>query len=297
MKKNNKEKINLIITEPGQKEPESFNPSSYYQEIMDIDEKNEDDIISYDEKKDYINLFLESFVNKIEEVLRSFYFMELFYISINKDNKSSLIRDDLKQRVKKITLFIEDIQSKFFDNISINELNQLYLLTNKYIDYFRETKEMVIFLKENYFKNIKTISYAAFANKKSFELESLCKETEQKIKEFKSIYEIYDYCSYYSGDLIVETVNALVECFKKSNNREYIKTYNFNYFLESDVIMQFDFLKWVNLFNKIKYVMKTTSNVEMFDYLKFDTLFRKLEKRYLLVLIYNETENNRRGNN
>ena len=101
MKKNNKEKINLIITEPAQKEPESFNPSSYYQEIMDIDEKNEDDIISYDEKKDYINLFLESFVNKIEEVLRSFYFMELFYISINKDNKSSLIRDDLKQRVKK----------------------------------------------------------------------------------------------------------------------------------------------------------------------------------------------------
>ncbi|MFA5482535.1 MAG: hypothetical protein WC278_04120, partial [Bacilli bacterium] len=100
MKKNNKEKINLIITEPAQKEPESFNPSSYYQEIMDIDEKNEDDIISYDEKKDYINLFLESFVNKIEEVLRSFYFMELFYISINKDKKSSLIRDDLKQRVK-----------------------------------------------------------------------------------------------------------------------------------------------------------------------------------------------------
>ena len=162
MKKNNKEKINLIITEPAQKEPESFNPSSYYQEIMDNDEKNEDDIISYDEKKDYINLFLESFVNKIEEVLRSFYFMELFYISINKDNKSSLIRDDLKQRVKKITLFIEDIQSKFFDNISINELNQLYLLTNEYIDYFRETKEMVIFLKENYFKNIKTISYADY---------------------------------------------------------------------------------------------------------------------------------------
>lgn len=297
MKKITKEKINFIIPEPAQKEPESLNPSSHYQEMLDIREQNLDTSIENDEKMAYISMFLENYVKLIEEVLQSFYFMELFYVSINKDKKVSLIRTELKERINKLSSFTSEINKKFIDGISEKELNSLYLETDEYIKYYNVTKEMVLFVKNNYYKNIKTISYAAFANKKSSELELLCRETEIRINEFKNIHEVYDFCSYYSGDLIVETVTALVECFKKSNNREYIKTYNFKYFLDSDIIMQFDFIKWVNLFNKIKYVMKTTSKVEIFDFLKFDTLYRKLEKRYLLVLIYNEIENNRKGNN
>lgn len=297
MKKTTKETINFIIAEPAQKEPESFNPSTHYQEMTEFTEKSLNTNISRDEKIDFINLFLETYVKKTEEVLQSFYFMELFYVSIIKDKKVSLIRDELKERIGKISSSIKEIRKKLIEDIENEEIDNLYLLTNEYIKYFKITKEMVMFVKNNYYKNIKTISYAAFANKKSFELELLCRETEVKLSEFHTIYDVYDYCSYHNGDLIVETVSALVECFKKSNNREYIKTYNFKYFLDSDIIMQFDFLKWVNLFNKIKYVMNTTSNVEIFDFLKFDTLYRKLEKRYLLVLIYNEIENNRKGNN
>lgn len=297
MKKNTKEKINFIVPEPAQKEPKSFNPSYHYQEMVDVVEKQLDINVSRDDKMAYVNFFLETYEEKIEKVLQSFYFMDLFFVSIAKDKKVLIIRDDLKIRIKKVSSFIKEIKEKFIDDILDKELNELYLLTDEYIKYFFITKEMVLFVKDNYYKNIKTISYAAFANKKSTELELLCKETEIRINEFKNIHEVFDYCSYHSGKLIVDTVNALVECFKKSNNREYIKTYNFKYFLDSDIIMQFDFIKWVNLFNKIKYIMNTTSNVEIFDFLKFDTLFRKLEKRYLLVLIYNETINNRKGNN
>lgn len=296
MKKAQKEKINIILSEHAKKEPESLNVSTHYQEMQEMVEDIIKPVVSEDKKREFINSFLEVYVKKIEDLLQKFYFMELFFVSINKDQKVSLIRENLKERIKYISTFIKEISERYTDDINFEDLNILYSLVNKYIEYFKETREMVFFVKDNYYKNIKTISYAAFGGKKSFELELLCRETEAKLREFKNIEEVYDYCSYYSGDLIVETVNALVECFKKSNNREYIKTYNYKYFLDADIIMQFDFLKWVNLFNKIKYVMNTTSNVEIFDFLKFDTLYRKLEKRYLLVLIYNETQSNKKGN-
>ncbi|HHX78711.1 MAG TPA: hypothetical protein GX695_03035, partial [Acholeplasmataceae bacterium] len=129
MKKITKEKINFIIPEPAQKEPESLNPSSHYQEMLDIREQNLDTSIENDEKMAYISMFLENYVKLIEEVLQSFYFMELFYVSINKDKKVSLIRTELKERINKLSSFTSEINKKFIDGISEKELNSLYLET------------------------------------------------------------------------------------------------------------------------------------------------------------------------
>ena len=52
--------------------------------------------------------------------------------------------------------------------------------------------------------------------------------------------------------------------------------------------MVMSFSEWVDLFTKLLYIKRIAKDIELFDYLHFKNHYQELEKRYAIMLIYNE---------
>ena len=51
-------------------------------------------------------------------------------------------------------------------------------------------------------------------------------------------------------------INTFVMYVKESGNEEYIRLYDRKYFLPSDVVISLDVKEWVELYNKLKFVLR-----------------------------------------
>ncbi|HOF43632.1 MAG TPA: hypothetical protein PLE44_03480 [Bacilli bacterium] len=289
--KRNKEVIDIILSGEPKRGKSQLELAELYHEMKAI-KKEEDPYLDYtlDQKNKKINEFIIEFPLSLESFLNRLYTLLLFQEGIKKDlkfkinlekvNDASLIFKDACKTLSEAYSDVDKAKEDAVDQI----FNQLRIYEKK----FKEASEILSYLYDTYFRNIKMTSLAAIKDKKSYELEGLAREVNALIKSYSNLEHAYYDIYYYSGDLIVKTVKALVSCLEKGKNKSYALTYNYSYFLKSDAILNFELKEWINLFNKFKFIMKTTSNVELYDYLQFSELYQKLEKRYFVVLIFYE---------
>ncbi len=247
-----------------------------------------------EEKKEKIINTAIHFEKQFEELKHNQNFLKLFARAANKDNKYHEKMKLLAKQIAKLKTSRSDFAPKLeavkvmalsnaeFENIAsqLDDLLMLYLEANRNVN----------FIKEKNYKHLKMSSFSICNDKTSLELELLTSEVEKLILSYKNIHTAYDHIFYNSGSLIVDTINALVECLQNSNNKELKNDYKYSYFLSSTIVLSLSFSEWVELFTKIKYVMRVASKVELFNYLKFKDLYSELEKRYILMLIFNEMQ-------
>lgn len=294
--KRNKEVIDITLSGQPKMKKAQANLGDLYHEMKEI-KKDVNPYLEFslDQKNEKITKFINEFDNTSEPFFKRLYTIILFQEGIKKDLKfkinieqvynSSII---LKEASKTLKVEYESI-----DKANVEEVDVIIDKISAYEKEFKETNAILNYLYDAYFRNIKMTSLAAIKDKKAYELEGLSREVNDLIKAYNNLEHAYYDIYYYSGDLIVKTVKALVNCLEKGKNKSYATIYNYGYFLKSDAILNFEFKEWIALFNKFKFIMKTTSNVELYDYLQFSELYQKLEKRYFVILIFYELRGGR----
>lgn len=298
--KRKKEVIDIHLPEiPITKNNPNVKDDEIYSEEINYDgnQHSLDDCFTSEEKVSKISDNMASYDKKSDALLHQYYFLKLFSKVASKDREFNLLMFETDKQINRLRRNHENLKKKFdvmkyIDNPDMMDIDEIFSKLNELFDFYREINKRLNGIQRTYYSDLKMASYSICNDKNYMELDKLNRNVNNMLEEYKSLQEAHDYIYYHSGELIVNTINSLVECFQKSNNSLYVNTYDYNYFLESDVIITFNYVEWVNLFNKIRYVKRTTNNIELFDYLKFANYYSELEKYYLIVLIYNETNKN-----
>ncbi|MFA7435805.1 MAG: hypothetical protein WC006_05525 [Bacilli bacterium] len=265
----------------------------YYERVeYQADKFSLKDCVSEEEQKNKLINTNDNIEKKFGFLFHTYNFLKLFSRSADKDNKFNEKMIVLDKQINRMKKMHDDIKRRIelikYIEASDHELESVSIAINDLITFYNNIELELADLKARYYKHLKMASFSICNDKSYQELDALNKNIKKIIDGYKNLSEAYDYIYYNSGDLIVDTVNALMDCFENSNNKELRNSYKFNYFLNSDYVVALSFAEWIELFTKIKYVMRVASKVELFDYLKFRDLYTELEKRYILMLIYNE---------
>jgi hypothetical protein len=289
-----KEKINITVPDgPVPSISKAKDEEIYFERANYKDnEYNLDDCFDRKSKQEKILDSIAAFEGKSSKLLHQYQFLKLFNRASlrNKDyNEVTLQLDKQINRFKKKS---EDLKKKtdvlkYVQDVADLELEQIFLKINDLFEFYRDLSKELSKYQIAYFPRLKMASYSICNDLTYLEIENLNKAVNKMIDEFKNLQEVYDFIMYNSGELIINTVNALVAGLENSNNSQY-KEYDFKYFLNTDYVMTLNFSEWVELFTKILYVKRTTKDVELFDYLNFKNHYQELEKRYVIMLIYNE---------
>lgn len=195
----------------------------------------------------------------------------------------------------------------------INAVNEKYdLLTKRletiknfgeenvvpYYDELNELLENLLGLQRNVLESIKDLSNT-FYGKLSISTVNVCldKSNEELADVSRNVFnklgnDTLERCAeelyYHSGEMVYNFVREVVNVVKRSGNKEYIDKYTCEYFLNGDYIIALDEREWINLYNKVKYVLKmiNTSHVDL--YLKMNERFNDFEVVYLIIMLYGE---------
>ena len=293
--KKQKESIDIKVPEgPLYKSNQKAKDEEIYFERVEFskDKYSLSDCKTLDDKRDKLISLSDRFEKKTLKVYHDHSFLRLFSRSALKDNKFNEKMIILEKQINRLKKMFDDLKRKVdlikYVELNDSEVDNIMILVNEVYTFLSEIESELIDIKDKYFKHLKVPSYSICSDKSYQELDNINKSINTIIEEYKNFSDAYDYIYYNSGGLIVDTINALMECIENSNNEELKKNYTYEYFLSSDYVISISFAEWIELFTKIKYIMRVASKVELFDYLKFKDLYAELEKVYILMLIYNE---------
>ena len=139
-------------------------------------------------------------------------------------------------------------------------------------------------INNNSYGHLKISTVTITINKTNDELEKLYNNISNELKGFKTFSEAADFIFYNSGGFIDNLVSTYIKYVKNSNNQEFINTYNRTYFLPSDVVISLEFKEWIELYKRLKYVLrlmidyKNKLYIEQQKYLKFNFSVSKNHK-------------------
>lgn len=235
---------------------------------------------------------LDKYNKKIDSLFHTFYFLILFGRIAHKDGKYNSIMLSLDKEKNQIKKLYENLKKKYDDyrKNPTNDLDNLLEESEYFVNYQKSLDKKLTDTQKKYYSKMKMPTYSACDGKTYLEVYALSQGVNEMIDEFKSVKEAGEYFIYNSGDLIVDTVNALVTSISNMGNTAFKKEFSFSYFLKENFVLVMEYREWITLFSKIKQALKRIIRIEAFDNIKFKTLYEELEKRYIVVLMYNELE-------
>ncbi|MGD9605201.1 MAG: hypothetical protein AB7V00_03460 [Bacilli bacterium] len=294
-----KEKINITIPEipNGKRHSQVSDEEIYYEHVVFTNfGHNINKLPDLKSKIAKIKDTLKQFENKGEILWHQFYFLKLFSRARSKKTEVMDLIYGFEKQVSRMKRALDDLKNKtdlfqFVEKVDDQEIEDTY---TKVLDLFtfhdNLSNELTTF-QNTYFKKMKMTSYSICNDKNYQEIDTLNRNIAIMLDSYKSFQEAHDYIYYNSGELITNTIKALVHCLETSKLNNYSATYNYHFFLKADAVVALKFTEWVDLFNKIRFVMRITAGVELFDYLIFKDYYQELEKRFIMLLIYDEMEN------
>lgn len=265
-------------------------------QIINEEKEIEKEVLISNTKEEKIeeNIDLNIILKKNKEISKDFeltlheYFTcKIFSRVALKDNEfnAQLIEIDkyintIKRSMYEIDRLIEGYKrDNNLDLININnKLNDLYL-------YEKNIKSRFLEMNNSYYGHIKMSTISVCMNKDNESLERFYESIHAFLLKYKGFTEAAEDIYYSSGDFLVDLVSSLVMCIKETRREDYIKKYNFNYFLDSDVIITLEVKEWINLFAKIRFAMKLIQNIEMDKYLNFKFKFDHFEMIYTILMM------------
>jgi hypothetical protein len=291
-----KEKIDIEVPEVPQKViSKAKDEEIYFERANFVDNKyNLDDCFDQKTKQDRILECLLSYEKKSSSMFHKYYFFKLFSKAAMRDSKYNEQFIVIDKHINRIKKNYDELKKKtdylkFVKDAGDLELEDIFTKINELFEFYRGLDADLNKFQKTYYQDLKMTSYSICNDKTYQEIEALNKSVNKMIEEYKNIQEAYDFIYYNSGELIVDTINSLVQCIENSGNKQYISMYKYDYFLESDYVVVLKFTEWIELFTKILYVLRMiTSKVDSFDFLNFKSHYQELEKRYLILLIYSE---------
>lgn len=294
-KKRKVEKIDVKIQEPRTKEP-GKDVVLYSEKINYIETTDFPFAKSIEEKINILKNEVDECIKKTDVITHSFYTMRIYSKIASKDREFNSILLDLDKQVNRIRRDQEDLNRHLGSLTAITLQNDtLDDLYNKIIYHKDFQKEIDNYIKDinlRYFNHLKIATVNVTMNKANNELDNLYQNLNLFLGDFKSLNEAAEFIFFNSGQLLISLVNSLIHCFLDYGKQEYIRTYDFSYFLESDSIITLTLSEWIELYNKIKFVMKITLDADLINYLEFRNSFIQFELRYIILMMNMEGRKN-----
>ena len=283
------EVINLELKEV--QRVDNFDTTNFYSEKADYvaDNFNNIDLKS---KKDIVNLDYTRIQKSNYDIINDYLVCKIFSRIALKDKDFNLEMLSIDKHINRVKKEYESLQrvmnqTKYSEEESEILYNESYEKL-KEIDAFHKTiKTNIEEAKSKYFNFLKIATVNVGLNKTNQELELLYKNLNEFLQEYKTLKEASEYIYYNSSNVIISLVETLLSIIHKHKNKEYLKTYDVKYFLKSDVVITLDIPEWIELYNKIKFTVKSLSDV---DFNKdFKDKFNEFEMRYLILMMGVET--------
>lgn len=165
-----------------------------------------------------------------------------------------------------------------------NDVNDLYAFQNGLINQLNE-------VNSTSYGHLKISTVSVTINKTHEELEKLYLNICNELKPFNTFEEASEYIYYNSGDFIDKLINTFVMYVKESGNEEYIKQYDRKYFLPSDVVISLDIKEWIELYNRLKFVLRLMNKSNKTTFLSYQELYDTFEAKYAVLMM--RADNNR----
>jgi hypothetical protein len=236
-----------------------------------------------------------------EGIMNAYYICKIFsYIAI-KDSDFEHQMNAIDKHIKRL----ENLHSAITEQVLIlKSENTSSQETLK--DVNEKIKEALLFhegvsnilddARNNYFNHLKIATLNVCLNRKNIELERMHRELVTFLKDYKSFDEAAQTIYYNSGQLIHQMIDELIKCLIQHKNERYIKAYPTHYFLKTDVVITLSFPEWIELYNRIKFVMKSAMDAKLMHCLDFRKYFDQFELRYLILMINLERSNQHKKN-
>lgn len=140
-------------------------------------------------------------------------------------------------------------------------------------------------INNNSYGYLKISTVTITINKTNDELEKLYNNISNELKGFKTFTEAAEFIFYNSGGFIDNLVTTYIKYVQNTNNKDYINTYNRSYFLPSDVVISLDFKEWIELYKRLKYVLRLMTDHKNKLYIECDELFKIFEAKYAILMM------------
>ncbi len=265
-----------------------------------------------DEVKDYQHDFLKEktneqlidesiyifnkIVNKNDRIITEYYTIKIL-------SRIGLKNIDFNLQMLSIDKNVNRIKKEIFDitRIITNIKTGLELQREGVLMLYNQVNELFTFQKGvfNQLSEINSVSYghlkistvSVTINKSHEELEKLYNNICEELKGFTTFEGAAEYIYYNSGDFIDKLINTFIQYVKDSSNEEYIKQYDRKYFLPSDVVISLEIKEWIELYNRLKFVLRLMSKHNKISLISYQQLFDKFEAKYAILMM--RADNNR----
>jgi hypothetical protein len=204
----------------------------------------------------------------------------------------------MDKHINRVRREYEDLQKrvnvvKYNEGVSEDEIFDTYEKVKEILLFHKGIQNNFDDLRRKYYNYLKIATVNVCMNKSNYDLENMYKNLSAFLNDYKNLNEAAEYIYYNSGVLIVQTISSLVNALSEANNQEHIKTYNYQYFSKSEVVIALELTEWIDIYNKIKFVLKMANEAVISNNLEFKNNYQKFEMRYLILMMYMET--NRKG--
>lgn len=261
------------------------------------EETKEEEVLDIDPKI-MINESL-SYLKKIEErnnrLLKEYYICKIF-------SRVGLKDLDFNLQVISLDRHIDKLKTEYLEYQKILNANkeEINIVDDEIIKVYKGVKDLYGYqtgilghlqeINNTTFGHLKITTVAVCMNKNKNDLEELYNHVMEELKTFKSFQEAAEYIYYNSGDFITNYVESLVNYISKSEQNDYITQYDLKYFIKSDVVITLEIKEWIDLYSKIKFVMKQLGNYDKKQYEKLIKNYNVLEARYAILMMHVENK-------
>ena len=290
-KKQKQEEINIDL----------ISPSESIIEEKPVEEKQEttEDLLkdkSNEELTDELIYIFNKIVNKNDRIITEYYTIKIL-------SRIGLKNMDFNLQMLSIDKNVNRIKKEIFDltRIIANIKTGLELEREGVLMIYNQVKELFAFQNGvfNQLSEINSVSYghlkistvSVTINKTHEELEKLYNNICEELKGFTSFEAASEYIYYNSGDFIDKLINTFVQYVKESGNEDYIKQYDRKYFLPSDVVISLEIKEWIDLYNRLKFVLRLMNKHNKITFISYQELFDAFEAKYAILMM--RADNNR----
>lgn len=186
---------------------------------------------------------------------------------------------------------------RFLENVRIGYTPTEEEVLNKY----RLVNEMEVFqvgllnqlneINNNSYSYLRMSTVSVCLNKSNEELEKLYEAICEQLKGFKSFEEASEYIFYYSGSFIDSMIHLIIQYVKGTKNNTQIELFTWNYFFPTDAIISIEYNEWIDLYNKVKFVIKKINQYDEHKFQKISDIVLEFEAKYAILMMHYDRKN------
>lgn len=284
-KNKNKEEINLKI--------DTITEDIFLEEKNDEVKEEVVEVKTYEQLQEEVLYDFQVITTKNIRMIKEYYICKIFSRVGLKDlefNLQIISVDKNVNRIKKDHFYL----SRIIDNIKAGlkmeqeELEKIYKQVSDLKAFQVGVLEHLTELNNGCYGYLKISTVTVTINKSNEELEVLYNSISKEISAFKSFEEASEYIYYNSGEFIEFIVKRYIDCINETTNNDLISMYTKSYFLPSDAVIALDIKEWIELYNKLKFVIKQLAKYKTVSYPSCYDLFNSFEAKYAILMMRTE---------